>query len=79
MTIRWYNDADARLLHKRVEEYIKPMCVELMSGYAYTHMGINRNEFTQEVTIKLHLRPIGEAYWIDERLKQNPLMLGSKT
>ena len=70
MNTQWYTDNSAKQVHEAVEKAIKPMCEQLMPNHLFTHMGINRNEITDEIVIKLHLPPIGEAVWINERLNK---------
>jgi hypothetical protein len=70
MNTKWYADEAAKRTHAAIEYAIKPMCEKMMPNHLFTHMGINRNELTNEIVIKLHLRPIGEAVWINERLNR---------
>lgn len=68
--IKWYTDESAKRVSNLVEHELKKMVALVFPDHLYTHMGISRNDNTNEVTIKLHLRPVGEAYWIKERLDQ---------
>lgn len=72
---KWYTDQTAKHTFQQFEQHIKPMCERLIPSHAFTHMGINRNDLTNEVVIRIHLRPIGEAHWINERLNRPDLEL----
>lgn len=65
---KWYADEAAKRTHERVESFVKPMCAQMIPSHLFTHLGIHRNENTNEVILKIHLRPVGEAVFIRERL-----------
>ena len=73
MNIKWYTDEAAKRTHAAIEAAIKPICEQMMPNHLFTHMGINRDDITNEIVIKLHLRPIGEARQINERLNRGTL------
>ena len=77
MNVKWYTDNAAKLVHQKVEACIKDMCAEMFRDHLFTHLGINRNEFTNEIVLKIHLRPIGEAVFVRERFEDmDTLKLG---
>jgi hypothetical protein len=71
MTIKWFTDQYAKQKHRELEAFLKPMAEQMFPNHLFTHSGFNRNENTDEITIKLHLRPIGEAMEINDRLDKS--------
>jgi hypothetical protein len=75
MEQKWYTDQSAKMTHDRLKLHMDKMCAELFPGFVLTHTGFNRmdegqrfNTGRDEIKVVLHLRPIGEAAFIDERL-----------
>ena len=58
---QWYNDQAAKIAYDRVKAAIETPVAELFPGYELSHLGINRNNDTEEVIIKLHLNQIGQV------------------
>jgi len=73
MTKHWYTDPTAEATFKEVQRRIEPQIAGLFPDYAMTHMGIKRVDNFEsklnEVQIVIHLRPLGEAWEINERLE----------
>jgi hypothetical protein len=69
--MKWFSDSFAQDQHRRMAEHLKPLIVQLLGPtYELSHVGINKNEFTGEVILKLHLNPIGRI-----QVKSDPLKL----
>lgn len=73
----WYKDESAKMTHERLKVHMNRMCEELFPNFVLTHTGFNRmddgqrfNTGRDEIKVVLHLRPIGEAALIEERLNQ---------
>lgn len=67
--MQWYTDRSAQIAHTRLREALKPFVNEMFPAYELSHAGINRNENTYEVVIKLHLNPIGKVTVLNDPLK----------
>lgn len=67
--MRWYTDHTARIAHAKLREALKPFVNEMFPAYELSHAGINRNENTHEVIIRLHLNPIGKVTVLSDPLK----------
>lgn len=67
--MKWYNDQSAKRTHERVESFVKPMCAQMLPSHLFAHLGIHMNDITNEVILRIHLRPVGEAVFIRERFK----------
>ena len=61
MNRKYYNDQLSRMVYDKIKDMVEPAMVELFPNYELSHMGINRNETTEEVVIKLHLNPFGSV------------------
>ena len=59
--MKWFADETARIAHLRAQELLKPFVAELCPGHELSHMGINRNDVTEEVVLILHLNPLGRV------------------
>ncbi len=68
----WYTDPQAEATFKEFERRIGPLVAKLLPSFRMTHLGMKRNESWEagkdEIQVVLHLRPLGEAYEINERL-----------
>lgn len=65
-TAKWFTDEAARRTHLRAQELLSRFVAEMCPGYELSHMGINRNNETNEVQIRLHLNPIGSVRVVPE-------------
>lgn len=72
--IKWYTDSFAQEQHRRMAEHLKPMIAQLLGPtYDLSHLGINKNDISGEVILKLHLNPIGkirvasDPLWLEDR------------
>lgn len=71
MGTKWWTDATARMQHRQIADHIKPMVASLLGpGYELSHLGINKDEVTGEVLLRLHLNPIGRV-----RVASDPLRI----
>jgi hypothetical protein len=57
--IKWYNDQTAKIAYDQMRSKLDPLVVEMFPEYELSHFGINRNNDTEEVIIKLHLNKLG--------------------
>lgn len=68
----WYTDPQAEATFKAFEQQIDPLIAKLLPSFRMTHIGMKRHENREtgkeEIQVVLHLRPLGEAYEINERL-----------
>jgi hypothetical protein len=70
----WYRDRAAETTFRVLEEEVGPIIDRLLPKYRMTHFGVltptsldlavGRNE----IVLQLHLRPLGEAWAIEQRL-----------
>lgn len=67
--MKWFADRSAQIAHARLREALQPFVTEMFPAYELSHAGINRNEVTQEVVIKLHLNQIGKIKVLSDPLK----------
>jgi hypothetical protein len=68
--IKWYTDASAKEQHARIAEHLRPMIAQFLGpGYELSHLGINKNDTTGEVVLRLHLNPIGRISVAGEPLR----------
>lgn len=74
----WFslNDQHASIAFERIRDAVGPLLAEVFPDFRVTHVGINRRpdkevfiDGRDEITLVLHLRPLGEAFAIDERIK----------
>ena len=73
--MKWYADAFAQAQHARIAEHLRPMIAQFLGpGYELSHLGVNRNEDSGEVVLKLHLNPVGRI-----RCTADPLRIGGMT
>lgn len=69
--MKWYTDSYAQQQHRQMAEHLKPMIAEFLGPtYELSHVGINKNDHSGEVILKLHLNPIGQV-----RVASDPLRL----
>jgi ribosomal protein S3 len=61
MNVKWYNDMSAKIAYDHMRYKLDPIIEEMFPNYELSHVGVNRNEVTEEVTIKLHLNQIGSV------------------
>lgn len=61
LTKKWYTDNGARKLHYELQQELKPILAKLCPAHELSHAGINRNEITEEITLVLHLNPLGRV------------------
>ena len=61
MNRKYYNDQHSQMVYYKIKDMVEPAMVELFPNYELSHMGINRNETTEEVVIRLHLNQIGSV------------------
>ena len=61
MDIKWYNDQAAEYAYRATKARLEPVIVDLFPNYELSHFGINRNENTEEIIIKLHLNQLGQV------------------
>jgi len=73
----WYKDESAKMTHDRLKLHMDKVCADLFPGFTLTHTGFHRmdesmryNTGRDEIKVVLHLRPIGEAAFIDEQLNK---------
>ena len=70
--IHWYTDKFAEDVHRVLRDKTNPICAELFPGFILSHAGFNRHTDLctgrDEIIIKLHLRPMGEAMITDALL-----------
>ena len=78
MILKWFTDSSAKQANMRMAEYINPMCKDLMPDLAMSHFGVMKDPITQEVQIRIHLRPIAEVNEIHDRLNRNIAFLEEK-
>lgn len=71
--MKWYADEAARRVHARLSEAMKPILAELCPSHELSHLGINRNDLTNEVQLRLHLNPIGSVRVVSERASIPPI------
>lgn len=64
---QWYADEHARRVHALIKEHLAKMTDQMFPGYELSHMGINRNNNTEEVQLVLHLNPLGRVRVVPER------------
>lgn len=58
--VRWFADASAYEQHAKIASHLKPIIAKLLGpGYELSHLGVNKNDATGEVVLKLHLNPVG--------------------
>ncbi len=70
---KWFADQSARIVHLRAQKLLEPFVAELCPGHELSHMGINRNDITQEVVLVLHLNPLGRVRVVPEhKLLEKP-------
>lgn len=74
---QWFKDESAKRTHERLKVHMDKMCAELFPSFTLTHTGFNRMDESQrfntgrdEIKVTLHLRPIGEAAFIEEALNR---------
>jgi hypothetical protein len=58
---QWHRDEASNSAYKAMEDALQPLLGKVMPSHLLTHFGINRDFNTDEVIIKLHLRPLGQA------------------
>lgn len=74
MSTRWFNDSFAREQHRQMAEHLKPTIAGLLGpGYELSHVGINKDQMTGEVVLRLHLNPIGRVV-----CKGDPLLIAAR-
>ena len=60
--IKWYTDSYAQDQHRKMAEHLKPLIAHFLGpGYELSFVGVNRNDESGEVILKLHLNPIGRV------------------
>ena len=74
---QWFKDESAKRTHDRLKVHMDKVCAELFPSFTLTHTGLHRMDESQrfntgrdEIKVVLHLRPIGEAAFIDEALNR---------
>jgi hypothetical protein len=74
----WFHPKDwhARLAFEAIKDRLGPLLAEVFPDFQLTHCGFERRpeglrfiDGRDEIQVKLHLRPIGEAYAIQTRLE----------
>ena len=60
-SIKFYSDQAAFIAHQRVKAELQHMVDALFPNLELSHIGINRNDMTEAVEIRLHLNPIGSV------------------
>ena len=68
MSKTWYSDAYAKQVHRALSEELKRIIDKMCPGHELSHVGINRNEETEEIILKLHLNPIGKIKVMDDTI-----------
>lgn len=68
--MKWFADRSAQIAHARLREALTPFVNECFPALELSHAGINRNEVTGEVILRLHLNPIGRV-----KVQSDPLKL----
>ncbi len=61
MSAEWYSDQAAYQVHALIKTELNNMVAAVFPGHELSHIGINRNDFTEEVVIRLHLNPFGSV------------------
>lgn len=59
MNIKWYADAASKIAYEQLEISLAPFVAENFPGHKLSLVGFNRDLITEEVTIKLHIKPLG--------------------
>lgn len=75
---KWFNDEVAQRVHAHTAKLLEGVIAELCPGYELSHMGVNRNDTTEEVVLKLHLNPIGSVRVVSDRIGGVPHILKVK-
>jgi ribosomal protein S3 len=72
VNIKWYTDQDAHVAYLKMREELKPFTDRVFPSLELSHVGINRNEATGEVIVRLHLNKHGS---IERQFKSELLKL----
>ena len=64
---KWYSDESARRAHEVVNKHLEPLIQNVFPEYELSHMGIKRDDNTEEVVIKLHLNKLGQVRVVEDR------------
>jgi hypothetical protein len=59
MDVKWYNDNSAKIAYQLMLSELDPLVAKMFPEYELSHFGVNRNDYTEEVVIKLHLNKLG--------------------
>ena len=59
MITKLYTDATANMMYAVVKKELKTMIERVFPRYELSHFGIDRNDYTEEIKIVLHLNPLG--------------------
>ena len=59
MITKWYADATANMMYAVVKKELTALVGRVFPRYELSHFGINRNDFTEEIKIVLHLNQLG--------------------
>lgn len=61
MSIEWYSDRSAMVLHQVFVDRLRSIMTEMTPDHELSHLGVHRNPVTDEVILKLHLNPTGRV------------------
>lgn len=61
MDVKWYNDNSAKIAYQLMQSELDPLVAKMFPEYELSHFGVNRNNETEEVVIKLHLNKLGRV------------------
>lgn len=68
MNVRWFSDDYARQQYEQIRRHLEPLvCRFLGPGYELSHLGVNRDEASGEVVLRLHLNPVGRVRCAGDR------------
>jgi len=55
--VTWYNDQSAKIAFDSLKNSIQPLVNENFPDHDLSHVGFNRSFDTDEIIIKLHIKP----------------------
>lgn len=64
--VTWYNDQSAKLHYEQMKAAFDPIIANMFPNLELSHVGVHRNEVTEEVIIKLHLNQFGKIRVVSE-------------
>jgi hypothetical protein len=67
MNTKWYADESAKRFHQLLSEELRHIIANVCPGHELSHVGIFRDNCTEEVVLKLHLNPLGRITVVPNR------------